>query len=351
MARPTFHPVHGTCCLAVLLLACGGSGYQPHEKLSDYHLVSIQAGQVVFASDVVPYDLNTPLFSDDATKVRGVWVPAGKQATYDETNAFTFPEGTILIKSFGFPDDMRKMDPLVTWVETRLLVNTSKGWEGYAYLWNAAQTDATLTYAGEVRPTTWIDTDGSTVTARYLVPTFNQCKQCHNNHGDVIPIGPKARELNKTFAYATGSENELAHWTRLGILAGAPDASLAPKLPVWNDPTTGSVDARARAYLEANCAHCHNAGGTANTTGLFLLASETDPTRFGVCKPPVAAGPATGGFDYDVVPADPDHSILMYRMMSTTPSIMMPQIGRSVVDTQGVALINSWITGLSGNCP
>jgi uncharacterized repeat protein (TIGR03806 family) len=334
--------------LSALLGACNG---YPYQQLSDYKLVSIENGQIVFSSAVVPYDLNTPLFSDEATKVRGVAVPKGQPAAYDPVNAFAFPVGTILTKSFGFPDDMRKASPVLTWVETRLLIHTAKGWEGYTYLWDKAQKDATLSYAGEVRPTSWIDANGTTVQTNYLVPSFNQCKQCHNDGGVVTPIGPKARQLNRTFAYSTGDENELAHWTRLGILSGAPTPSSAPSLPVWNDPTTGSLDQRARAYLEGNCAHCHSAGGTANTTGLFLEASETNPTTFGICKPPVAAGPATGGFQFDIVPGDPEHSIIPYRLASTAPQVAMPQIGRSVVDTQGLALITTWIGSLSGGCP
>jgi hypothetical protein len=72
---------------------------------------------------------------------------------------------------------------------------------------------------------------------------------------------------------------------------------------------------------------------------------------YGVCKTPVAAGPATGGYKYDVVPGDPDHSILTHRIESTQLGILMPPLGRSVVDTDGVALVGEWISGLSGSCP
>jgi uncharacterized repeat protein (TIGR03806 family) len=332
----------------------GGDGSYvttPFQTLSEYCLAAIVDDAIVFAPGVVPYDLNTPLFSDYAIKVRGVWLPPGRHATYDPTLAFTFPKGTILTKSFGFADDMRKANPVVAWVETRLLINTgSDGWETYTYIWDSAGKVATLSYSGEVRPTSWIDADGGVVDASYLVPSFGQCKECHNLSGEVTPIGPKARELNKLFAYATGDENELAHWARVGILDGAPDAAAAPVLPVWNDPTTGTVDQRARAYLEANCAHCHNADGFAASTGLFLYASETDPTTYGICKPPVAAGPATGGDSYDIVPEEPDASVMAYRLASTTPGIMMPLIGRSVVDVQGLALIEGWISGIDGGC-
>ena len=71
---------------------------------------------------------------------------------------------------------------------------------------------------------------------------------------------------------------------------------------------------------------------------------------YGICKAPVAAGPATGGDSDDIVPGRPDESIIEHRMSWTVPEIMMPQIGRSVVDVQGVALISQWISGLDGGC-
>jgi len=63
-------------------------------------------------------------------------------------------------------------------------------------------------------------------------------------------------------------------------------------------------------------------------------------------KPPVAAGRGSGGFDYDIVPGDPDHSILLYRLDSTDPGIMMPELGRSTIDQEGVALIRAYIEAL-----
>jgi uncharacterized repeat protein (TIGR03806 family) len=330
----------------------GDGGYvdTPFQKLSAYCIASIQDGGIALGPGVVPYDLNTPLFSDYAIKVRGVWVPPGAHATYSDGGAMTFPPGTILTKSFGFADDMRKASPVVRWVETRLVISTASGYVAYTYIWDADGKDATLSYAGEVLPLEWIGVDGGAINANYLVPSYDQCKQCHNLDGVVTPIGPKARQLNRDFDYPDGGENELAHWSRIGILEGAPDAAAAPKLPVWNDPTTGTVSERARAYLEGNCAHCHNAEGTAFTTGLFLLDSEETPTAYGICKPPVAAGAATGGDSYDIVPGDPSHSIMVYRLSSTTPGVMMPQIGRSVVDTAGLALIEQWIGALDGGC-
>ena len=111
------------------------------------------------------------------------------------------------------------------------------------------------------------------------------------------------------------------------------------------------MEQRARAYLEVNCGFCHNPTGNARISGLFLLASVTDATQIGVCKRPVAAGPGAGGRLLDIVPGDPDASVIPYRMASTTPAAAMPQIGRSVVDAHGLALISQWIAEMQGSCP
>jgi mono/diheme cytochrome c family protein len=114
-------------------------------------------------------------------------------------------------------------------------------------------------------------------------------------------------------------------------------------LAIWNDPKTGTLDERARAYLEVNCAHCHNPKGPARTSALDLLASQTDPTLWGLHKPPVAAGRGTGGRKFDIVPGKPDESIMVFRMESTEPGVMMPELPRRMVDDEGVALIREWI--------
>ena len=348
--------------VALLLVACSDANVPPggdgsyrttlYTSLDEYGMVSLQNGAIVPNDGVTPYDLNTPLFSDSAVKFRTVWTPGGLSAPYNDSQVLDLPVGTILTKSFGFRDDLRKAAPAIRWVETRVFVHQDAGWKGVSYRWDEAQQKATIDYAGGLVPLSWIDEDGNPASTSYVVPNGNQCVQCHNSGSVTTPIGPKVRNLNKSYTYPGGADNQLEHWAHEDILRGAPaDPTQAPRLAAWNDPTTGTVAERARAYLETNCAHCHSEGGFARTTGLFLSASVSKPSQFGVCKPPVAVGEATGGFLYDVVPGDPDHSILVYRMASTTPSVMMPQIGRSIVDEAGLQLVRDWITSLKGTVP
>jgi len=339
---------------ALLLAACGSRGVHAHlhepfpERLSAWHLFTGDPAALKPNAGVVPYDLNTPLFSDYATKYRFVWMPPGTQATYNATEAFDFPVGTIFSKTFAYPDADRGGKQRI--IETRLLVHTESGWATLPYVWNTAQTEATLDVAADPTTVHWVHPSGKLYTIDYVIPNTNQCKGCHDRSKTVTPIGPKARNLNKDFDYPEGRENQLTHWTKIGYLRGAPPPEQAPKLPVWNDPATGSLDARARAYLEINCAHCHNPQGPANNTGLYLLAAQTDPMRMGLCKVPVSAGQGSGDLLFDVVQGKPDESILVHRMESNTPKIMMPELGRTVVHQEGVALIREWIASLNGTC-
>jgi len=339
---------------SLLCAACSSRGVRAHvaepfpTKLSAWKLFVGDAAALKPNAGVVPYDLNTPLFSDYATKYRFVWMPPGTSATYNDTEAFDFPVGTILSKTFAFPDADQGGKQRI--IETRLLVNARSGWVTLPYVWNREQTEATLDVAADPTTVHWVHPSGTRYTIDYVIPNTNQCKGCHDRSKTVTPIGPKARNLNKDFNYPEGRFNQLAYWTKIGYLKGAPPPDRAPKLAVWDDPSSGPLDARARAYLEINCAHCHNPRGPANTTGLYLLAAQTDPMRLGLCKVPVSAGQGSGDLLFDVVQGKPEESILVHRMESTTPKIMMPELGRSMVHQEGVALIREWIASLPGSC-
>jgi len=297
---------------------------------------------------VLPYDLNTPLFSDYASKHRFVWLPPGTSATYSAHDSFNFPVGTVLIKTFAYPADYRDPSLGERLIETRLLVRRSTGWDPMTYVWNDEQTEARRRVIGQSVPVTWIQLDGSERSITYHVPNTNQCKECHEEHNSVLgPLGPKARNLNKDYPYADGSVNQLARWTSVGYLVNAPSPDAAPRAAVFDDPSSGSVEARARTYLDVNCGHCHNPTGLARTSGLYLNIDEMDPARFGVCKSPVAAGHGSGDLKVDIYPGRPDLSILSYRMQSTMPGVAMPELGRQTAHDEALAVINQWIAELA----
>ena len=300
---------------------------------------------------VLPFDLNTPLFSDYAAKHRFVWMPPGTSATYHARETFGFPVGTVLVKTFAFPIDAREPSLGERLIETRLLVRRAGGWEAITYLWNAEQTEATRRVIGARVPVAVPQADGTTFEVTFHVPNTNQCKECHAEHNDVIgALGPKARNLNKDYPYADGSANQLDRWVAVGYLTGAPDPAAAPQSPPFDDPEAGTLEARARAYLDVNCGHCHNPTGLARTSGLYLDSHEQTPARLGVCKSPVAAGQGSGGRKVGILPGDPDGSILVYRMESVAPGIAMPELGRQTVHAEAVDVIREWIEGMDGSC-
>jgi uncharacterized repeat protein (TIGR03806 family) len=313
----------------------------PAPTLAAYRLFTDEGARHPNAG-VTPYGLNTPLFSDYAEKSRFLFLPPGAKARYRPEGALDLPVGATLIKTFAYPADLRRPGENVRVLETRLLIHRKAGWTALAYVWNAEQTEARLKRAGTRLDVSFTDLQGRSRQVDYHVPNANQCKECHSLSGRIAPIGVKARNLNGVFAYPQGPENQLAHWTRTGLLAGAPAPERAPRTAIWNEPSE-PLEARARAYLDGNCGHCHNARGMASNSGLFLNLEEARPPALGVGKRPVAAGKGSGDLEMDLVPGHPDASIIAFRMASTEPGVMMPELGRSLVHEEGLALVREYI--------
>ncbi len=312
----------------------------PAPKLSDYGLFADRAARVP-APGVQRYTLNTPLFSDYAEKFRYVWMPPGTAARYTEKGVLDFPIGTTLVKNFAYPTDFRAPDAAVRIVETRLLVRRATGWVPLSYVWNADGSEAVLKRAGMRVPVAFTDAQGKPVRLDYAVPNVNQCKQCHQQGNDATPIGPTVGNLNG--GLDAKGQNQLALWAAAGRLTGLP--AKPAMLVRWDDPAAPVAD-RARAYLEVNCGHCHSRAGLASNSGLYLQHDEPDAAAQGIGKRPVAAGRGSGGRSFAIVPGDPDASIIVHRMESTEPGVMMPQFGRTVSHAEGVALVRAYIASL-----
>lgn len=312
-------------------------------KLSAWHLFASTQDVLKPNARVIPYDLNTPLFSDYASKYRFVRMPAGTSARYNDDSVFEFPVGTVFAKTFAFPVDGQPGRERL--IETRLLVRSNSGWVALPYIWNDHQSEAYLQLVPDPVPVKFTDASGQRHDFTYQIPNVNECGQCHDHNNQLQPIGPKARNLNKDFSYPDGTANQLVRWTQLGYLQDAPAPNLAPRAAMWSAPASGWLEDRALAYLDNNCAHCHQPGGSAGYTGVDFRLDHFDSLRAGFCKHPNSAGNMAGR-QYDIVPGDPQNSILVYRLASTAPKVMMPQIGRATVHAEGLTLIRSWIASL-----
>jgi uncharacterized repeat protein (TIGR03806 family) len=317
-----------------------------NQKLSAYNFFKGDIKEQIPSERVYPYELNSPLFSDYAHKLRFIHLPSGTTVSYNPDSVFQFPIGTSIVKTFYYLNDERNDAKGRRLVETRVLIHESDGWKSLPYIWNEDQTEAYLEVAGGSAEISYRNDKGEKRQFVYTVPNMNQCKSCHERNGTMTPIGPSARQLNREHVYQTVSKNQLSHLADEGILNMLPSKlSEVPKLVNYNDPLA-DIDDRAKAYLDINCAHCHNKAGQAQTSGLYLDWKQTDHTAFGFNKSPIAAGRGSGDLKYDIVPGRPEESILLHRMKSTDPGVMMPELSRSLVHTEGVELIREWIKGM-----
>jgi len=191
-------------CLATVFVGCDSGLHrgvhlfleEPFpKKLSAWHLFAGAAneGHLTPNTGVLPYDLNTPLFSDYADKYRFVWMPAGSSAEYKDDAPFEFPIGTIFVKSFAFPVAGRLGEERL--IETRLLVRTKSAWVPLPYIWNAGRTEATLQLVPDPVRIRYTDAAGRGHDFTYQIPNTNECHECHDNNKVLQPIGPKARNL------------------------------------------------------------------------------------------------------------------------------------------------------------
>ena len=301
------------------------------ERLSQTGCFADAAGHVL-AAGVVPYTVNTPLWSDGAEKLRAFALPAGGTITYRDDDGWVFPVGAVLLKTFVLGE--RRL-------ETRLLRRGATGWTGYAYRWNPEQTDASLlpgpvdeAVMGPEGPQPW------------HYPSRAECDQCHTAPAGVT-LGLSTRQLNGPMTYG-----DRAPYPQLEALAGAgyvalpgPAADL-PSFPAPDD-ADADVEARARALLDANCSMCHRPNGTANAR--IDLRATTPLAETGLCDQPPQQGDL-GLVDARLVAAgDPARSVLLARV-SRRGDEQMPPLGTARVDAHGVTLIGAWIQGLAG-CP
>lgn len=353
----------------LVLLACRDSPksipfppWKIQEKLSAYPFFErIKEGNFPGSHNIangnqplisISYDLNSPLFSDFMDKERIVFLPEGTEVNYREDQVFDFPEGTVISKTFrgtvGYNTSLAIQDKRI---ETRLLLLRSSEWYAVSYVWNDKDTDALVAYGGAQ-----IGMSREKEQFVYSVPSRNQCSQCHQIYeGEkqvLVPIGPRAKQLNKISNFTTDGQNQLSHWKKLGILANLPVFQI-PRLTAYMD-NSAHVEERARAYLDSNCAHCHRSNASGGINSKLLLNSENkDLLSFGVCKQPGSAGKGGGKqLKFDIVPGKPEESILYYRMVTRDPGAMMPQIGRALSDPIGKDLIGNWIESMpSKDCP
>jgi hypothetical protein len=296
------------------------------------------------APGLIPYSVNSALWSDAAAKERYVSLPPGAVITPkdcdldpdsclpveeggggEDEGHWDLPVGTVLVKVFLL-DGKR--------IETRLLMRfAGTTWIGFSYEWDDAETDATLLpdfKDKEIGSQTW------------HYPSPSQCLECHTKAGG-RSLGLTTRQLDRDFDYPEGTMNQIEKFVELGYLTAMPK-----DLGAYPDPFgTAPLEDRARSYLQTNCAICHRAGGTVSDVDLRYETSFAGTT---LCNGAVIKGTGDPVLpQIRLVPGSPAESNISFRMHDTT-YYRMPKIGSSVVDPMGTALIDEWITSIQA-CP
>jgi uncharacterized repeat protein (TIGR03806 family) len=274
------------------------------------------------AAGLIDYSINAPFWSNGAQKRRWFRLPAGSTIGFDAAGAWTFPVGTITVKHF---------DLGTTKVETRVMVHRTDGWRGFSYRWRADGQDADL-----------VAENGDTATyanQAWNFPSRTQCLQCHTAPSRAL--GLNTRQFNASHSYAsTGrSDNQLRTLNHIGIFSSdIGDAGQYATMPNPADPSAGTIEARARAYLDTNCSICHQpGGGTPVDMDLRFGGTLADLKIINV-----AASQSTAT---RVLPGDPSGSDLWQRLQSSGAN-RMPPVGVQVVDQEAVQLLSTWITQL-----
>jgi uncharacterized repeat protein (TIGR03806 family) len=320
----------------------------PYKKLSEYGFFQGELSDLMAVNSIVKYEPAASLFTDYAFKARFAYVPKGKKAKLNAANqkaAFDFPNGSILIKNFYYPADFSKPEAEKRIIETRLLVKIDDVWQAYPYQWDTENTEATYKVTGGTVKVDWKSESGEKHAIDYVMPNKNQCKSCHTADKNFMPIGLKLSQLNHEIDFDGKKQNQIEKWIDLGILDSKIDLKAIENMVGIND-VKASLDLRARSYLDINCGHCHSPDSPAASSGLRLNFEEKDFYHLGLKKSPVAAGMGAGNLKYDIFAGHADKSIMIYRLNSTHPGVMMPEIGRVSVHKEGVKLISDWINQL-----
>ena len=307
-------------------------------RLSDYGLfVDNKDPRSGVKSAGISYQLNSELFTDYARKYRYVILPEGKTMAYTQQEVFSFPIGTVLVKVFALPEDTALAAESL--VEVRLLIHRERGWQALPYKWYSELEEGYFHIVGDDIPFQ-LSHNGELREGNYAMPTYGSCQVCHQVNNQVAPIGLKARHLN---VHSETGLAQLQSWSGSGVLAELPDNDADIEYaPDWRDDSQ-PLQQRAKAYLDINCAHCHREEGAASLSGLKLEFDRTTVDyNHGVCNS--AHGWRGGGFD--IWPGDGGNSSLPLRMELNAATDRMPPIGRSISDSEAVALMREWIDAM-----
>jgi uncharacterized repeat protein (TIGR03806 family) len=291
---------------------------------------------------LIPYSVNSPLWSDGAVKSRWMALPENTKIDFTATGEWTFPAGTVFVKTFQLPVDDTN-SKILRRLETRLLVRDTNGYVyGASYKWRADGSDADLVTAGITEPVQ-IKTDTGTRVQNWFYPGRQDCLTCHTYVSGGV-LGVKTRQLNGDFTYPNGvTDNQLSAWNHAGFFDATLDESEIPQFAKLVSITNSAapLDLRVRSYLDSNCSQCHRPGGV---EAFFDARFDTPLEKQNLINGPIADPLGISGAKI-IVPGDTNKSVLFHRI-SITGGSQMPPLARNLNDTGVIPVIARWIQSL-----
>jgi putative heme-binding domain-containing protein len=311
------------------------------------------------AAGVYPYEVNAQPWADHASMHRFVGLPGTSAITFyrqeqpvPDTAWFKsrvfMPKDGVLARTFTM--EMERGNPKSTrFLETQILHFDGREIRGYTYRWNDAQTDGELVpAAGDNVELNVKDTQapGGIRKQTWHFPSRTECRQCHNPWAGEV-LGFTEAQLTNPFK----DRDWLSKLIDLGLVTWGPEKNAGTNTTrplVHPHDAALTLDARARSYLHANCAHCHQfgGGGSVNIQLKYDVALD-DAKAVNVTPVQGTFGIADGKI---IVPGDPFRSVLYYRM-SKQGRGRMPHIGSEIIDDKGVGLIRDWIRQMPAQTP
>jgi mono/diheme cytochrome c family protein len=305
------------------------------------------------AGGLVPYAPNTPLWSDGAAKSRYIAVPndgglitPDEQIAFVPTNSWTFPAGTVFVKNFDLAVNTTNPAVPLRRLETRLLVRDANGAVyGVTYKWRPDNSDADL-LTTSLNESILVTNAGGVTTQTWYYPSPADCLTCHTPVANYV-LGVNTRQLNGNLTYSGGvTDNQLRALNHLGLFDPAINESDITNYAQLSSLTnfSASFEQRARSYLDANCAQCHQPGGTGITfdarydTPLDLQYIVNVPAQFSL------------GYDHACIVKAQDvwRSMIYQRMNTLDRAGQMPPLARNLIDTNAVSVMAGWINSLPG---
>jgi uncharacterized repeat protein (TIGR03806 family) len=306
------------------------------------NLANLQA-----AAGLIPYDVQTPLWSDGAHKRRWLSLPKGSKIGFRATGQWSFPEGTVFVKDFAMAlDESRPHE--VRHLETRFWIAARGGeFYGAVYKWDEDQQDAQLLLEGATEELSITGSDGIGRTQTYTYPSTASCRACHSEAAGPVR-GVRTVQLNgpRDFAAAPGQNqappSQLATWEALDLFEepiGDP-AQYGQLAPLGDE--SAALEDRVRSYWDSNCSMCHNdSPGSPSWDARYQVPLAEQKVLMAV--PLSGAGPDDLRLIY---PGDPDRSFLLRRVNSATPGTRMPPILHNRIDDPYVDVLRRWILDL-----